>query len=138
LGRASGLPYNGEVPTLRPIAHAAGRSQDIPEKGRLVVDLGEHTIGIFRVEGRLYAYENTCPHQGGPVCQGLIIPAVREVLTQERTAAGYAFDESDMRIVCPWHGYEFSIATGTHPGCADVRLRSFPVYEENGVVYVSL
>ena len=132
------MPYNGEVPTASPTSHAAGRSQDIPEKGRLVVDIGDLTIGIFRTGGRLYAYENTCPHQGGPVCQGLIIPAVREVLTPEQMATGYAFDESDLRIVCPWHGYEFSIETGRHPGCAEVHLRSFPVHEENGVVYVSL
>lgn len=132
------MAYNDVVPTASPTSHAAGRSQDIPEHGRLVVDIGDLTIGIFRVDGRLHAYENTCPHQGGPVCQGLIIPAVREVLTKDQSAAGYAFDEGDMRIVCPWHGYEFSIQTGAHPGCAEVRLQAIPVREENGVVYVSL
>ena len=115
---------------------AAGSSADIPEEGRLVVDIGGQTVGIFRVKGRLYAYENTCPHQGGPVCQGLIIPAVREVVNSEQVSTGYAFDENEMRIVCPWHGYEFSIESGSHPAKAEIRLKGVPVSEENGVVYV--
>lgn len=118
------------------VPHIAARSEEIPEQGRLVVDIGEQTVGIFRVEGRLYAYENTCPHQGGPACQGLVIPAVRELLSAEQTALGYAFDEADLRIVCPWHGYEFSIKTGQHPAKAEIRLQAVPVREQDGVVYV--
>src|SRR5215212_1042218 len=94
--------------TLRQLA---ARSENIPENGRFVIDIGDKTIGIFRVGGRLHAYENTCPHMGGPVCQGLIIPAVREVVNDQQVSTGYRFDESEMRIVCPWHGYEFSIET---------------------------
>jgi nitrite reductase/ring-hydroxylating ferredoxin subunit len=43
-----------------------------------------------------------------------------------------------MRIVCPWHGYEFSIETGKHPGAPRYQLTAIPVYEENGVVYVEV
>ena len=39
-----------------------GKSTDVPELGRLVVDVGQRTIGIFRVNGKLYAYDNVCPH----------------------------------------------------------------------------
>ena len=124
--------------TTAPLRHLAGRSDSIPEHGRLVLDIGDKTIGIFRVGGRLHAYENTCPHMGGPVCQGLIIPAVREVLNEKQASTGYRFDESEMRIVCPWHGYEFSIETGSHPGKASIRLRQVPVDEEGGEVYVTL
>jgi nitrite reductase/ring-hydroxylating ferredoxin subunit len=46
----------------------------VPERGRLVVDCGGTSIGIFRLDGVLHAYENLCPHAGGPVCQGLMIP----------------------------------------------------------------
>ena len=78
--------------TTAPLRHLAGRSDSIPEHGRLVLDIGDKTIGIFRVGGRLHAYENTCPHMGGPVCQGLIIPAVREVLNDRQVSTGYRFD----------------------------------------------
>ena len=116
----------------------AGSSDSIPENGRLVVDVGERTIGIFRVGGRLFAYDNRCPHMGGPVCQGLIIPAVREVLDDRQVSTGYAFDESEMRIVCPWHGYEFTIETGSHPAKHSIRLTPVGVEEEGGEVYVTL
>lgn len=119
-----------------PSQYAAARSDEVGEHGRLVVDIGDRTVGIFRVNDALYAYENTCPHQGGPVCQGLVIPAVRELLTNDKMATGYAFDESDMRIVCPWHGYEFSIATGSHPGAPEIRLTPIPVYEKEGQIFV--
>ena len=117
---------------------AVGSSADVPEGGRLVVDAGDKTVGVFRVEGRLYAYENTCPHQGGPVCQGLIIPAVNEVLDRQGASAGFAFDERDIRIVCPWHGFEFSIRTGCHPASARFTLVPVDVEEQDGTIYVSV
>ena len=119
-----------------PARHLAAASADIADNGRLVVDIGDTTIGIFRVGGRLFAYENSCPHMGGPVCQGLVIPAVRELLDEKQVSRGYAFDESEMRIVCPWHGYEFAIETGSHPAKPSIRLRPVPVTEEGGQVYV--
>jgi nitrite reductase/ring-hydroxylating ferredoxin subunit len=121
-----------------PIRHHAARSDAIPENGRLVLDIGNTTIGVFRVRGQLFAYENTCPHMGGPVCQGLIIPAVRELVNETQVSTGYAFDESEMRIVCPWHGYEFSIETGSHPAKPSIRLKRVAVEEEGGEVYVTL
>ena len=124
--------------TTAPLRHLAGPSGSIPDNGRLVVDIGDRTIGIFRVGGRLHAYENTCPHMGGPVCQGLIIPAVREVLNDKQVSTGYRFDESEMRIVCPWHGYEFSIESGSHPAKESIRLKRVQVDEEGGAVYVTL
>lgn len=115
-----------------------GSAGDIPEGGRLVVDVAGTTVGVFRVEGKLYAYENTCPHQGGPVCQGLLIPAVEEKLNAAKGAEGFRFNEGDPRLVCPWHGFEFSLKTGCHPGKAEVRLTSFEVREEEGLVYVGV
>ncbi|MBM9463588.1 Rieske 2Fe-2S domain-containing protein [Aeromicrobium sp. YIM 150415] len=119
-------------------AVAVGDSEDVPERGRLVVDIGDRTVGVFRVAGQLRAYENTCPHMGGPVCQGLIIPGVRENLDEGGMTVGQEFDEEDLRIVCPWHGFEFSIDTGRHAGAGRPRLRSFPVDERDGVIYVEI
>lgn len=47
-----------------------------------------------------------------------------------------AFDESTLHIVCPWHGFEFSVQTGEHPGSSDLKLSRVDVSEENGRIYV--
>ena len=118
--------------------HCVAKSSEIVEGGRIVVEVAETTVGVFRVEGRLYAYENTCPHQGGPVCQGLLIPRVEEKLNAAMGMEGFRFDEADPRLVCPWHGFEFSLKTGCHPGKAEIRLTQVEVSEEEGEVYVGV
>jgi nitrite reductase/ring-hydroxylating ferredoxin subunit len=115
-----------------------GAREKVPEGGRLVVDVGETTIGIFRTGGRLYAYLNTCAHQGGPVCQGKMIPRVDEVIDERGESHGFKFDEEDLHIVCPWHGFEYSIKAGVHPGRPSARLISVPVEEGTGGIYVTV
>jgi nitrite reductase/ring-hydroxylating ferredoxin subunit len=114
----------------------AGPADAIAEGDRLVVDVGKRTVGIFRVDNRYYAYENVCPHQGGPVCQGLRIDRVIELLDGDRVARGLAFDETEPHIVCPWHGYEFSVRTGRHPGAAEIRLMPVAIEEVDGRLYL--
>jgi nitrite reductase/ring-hydroxylating ferredoxin subunit len=33
-----------------------------------------------------------------------------------------------LRVVCPWHGFEFSVRTGRHPASARIKLLSFRCY----------
>lgn len=103
-----------------------------------MLDIGDKTIGIFRVQGKLYAWENTCAHQGGPVCQGKIIPRVTEVIEPGGGSRGFAFDESCLHIVCPWHGFEYDIKTGVHPGRSSARLIRVEVEEGAGEICVIL
>jgi nitrite reductase/ring-hydroxylating ferredoxin subunit len=49
---------------------------------------------------------------------------------------GQRFDETDMHIVCPWHGYEFHLDTGVHVGDGRLKLRKFDVITRDGDVYV--
>jgi nitrite reductase/ring-hydroxylating ferredoxin subunit len=114
-----------------------GASERVQEGGRLVVDIAERTIGIFRVGGKLYAWENTCAHQGGPVCQGKIIPRVTEVIEPGGESRGFAFDDSRLHIVCPWHGFEYDIKTGVHPGRPEAKLIGVPVEEGADGIYVT-
>jgi nitrite reductase/ring-hydroxylating ferredoxin subunit len=116
----------------------AGRSDELPERGRLIVDLGPVGVGIFRLDGQLHAYENVCAHAGGPVCQGLMVPRVVELLDDRRAIAGSKFHDRDFNIVCPWHGAEYDIRTGEHAGLRSLRLRRIAVCETNGAIYVDL
>jgi nitrite reductase/ring-hydroxylating ferredoxin subunit len=116
----------------------AGHSADIADSGRLIVEVGETSSGIFRVEGQLYAYLNVCPHMGVAACQGKMLLRVLDLLADDKTQHGQGWDETDPHVVCPWHGFEFSIKTGCHAGIPSIRLRPVPVCEEEGVVYVTI
>jgi nitrite reductase/ring-hydroxylating ferredoxin subunit len=105
---------------------------------RRVVAVGDFEVGIFKLDGEFLAYENVCPHMGGPTCQGKVLPRVDEIISDDRTSRGLKFSKDKMNIVCPWHGYEFDIRTGRHSGVAKYRLRPFKVRVENGDVIVTL
>jgi nitrite reductase/ring-hydroxylating ferredoxin subunit len=115
-----------------------GKSDEVPERGRLVVDAGGKTIDVYRLDGALYAYENICPHQGGPVCEGLIVPRVLELIDNARVSLGNKFDDNSLHIACPWHGFEYDIRTGRHEGGANFSLKRVSVLEKDGDVYVTL
>ncbi|MFI0372939.1 Rieske (2Fe-2S) protein [Actinomadura sp. 1N219] len=114
-----------------------GRSAELADGDRLVVDVDGTEIGVFRIDGALYAYGNYCVHAGGPVCQGMVINRVTEPLDAEKRSLGEAFSD-DVHIVCPWHGYEYDLRTGAHPGDPRVRLRGYQVFEQGGEIVVEL
>src|SRR5437870_9086165 len=50
---------------------------DLPEGDHKVFALDTIEVGIFRLGDQVLAYENVCPHAGGPVCQGKIFQSRR-------------------------------------------------------------
>ncbi len=116
----------------------AAKSSDLLDGGRLVVSIGSIEVGLFRIGEDLVAYENRCPHQGGPVCQGKILPNVVEILDEERKSRGHRWDEERPQISCPWHGYEFDLRTGIYPTNPRVRMRPVKAWETDGVIYVDI
>jgi nitrite reductase (NADH) small subunit len=114
-----------------------GELREFAEGGYRVLKVDDFEFGVFRQNGRLTAYENHCPHDGGPVCQGKVIPRVEEELAPDQTSRGLRFSERK-NIVCPWHGWEFDIATGRHAGDPKYRLRPVNIRIENDRVYVTL
>jgi nitrite reductase/ring-hydroxylating ferredoxin subunit len=114
---------------------AVAALDDIAEGDHRVFRIGELEVGVFRQDGEVYAWENRCPHAGGPVCQGKIFRRVEEVLDAGRKSLGLRFGPTP-QIVCPWHGFEFDVATGRHPGDPKIRLRAVPVSVRDGRIYV--
>jgi nitrite reductase/ring-hydroxylating ferredoxin subunit len=114
-----------------------GGLSEIADGDYRIFAVGALEIGIFRRGETLVAYENRCPHFGGPVCQGKMIPQTEEMIMPDKTSRGVRFSPR-MNIICPWHGYEFDIETGRHPGDRNVRLRPVPVSVRDSRVYVTL
>ncbi|MBI3696401.1 MAG: non-heme iron oxygenase ferredoxin subunit [Acidobacteria bacterium] len=76
-------------------------------EGGKLVEAGGRSIAVFNLGGSYYAIENTCPHRGGPLSQGMVAEDV---------------------VICPWHGARFDIKTGSVLGPpAAVGVQSYPV-----------
>ena len=95
-------------------------------------------IGVIRHRDGYYAYQNLCPHQGGPACEGLRLPQVVDVIDEGGLFVGQRFDEDDTHIVCPWHGYEYHLTTGEHVCNAALKLRKFGVVTKDNGIYVEI
>ena len=48
-----------------------------PGERRIVAAGGPAGIGVFNVGGSYYALRNICPHDGVPLCRGIVGPYVR-------------------------------------------------------------
>ncbi len=83
------------------------RLSEFPPGSRAIVAAGRQSIGVFNIEGELYALRNHCPHQGAPLCLGMV---------SGTTIAGepyeYVYGRENEIVTCPWHGWEFEIASG--------------------------
>lgn len=113
-----------------------GKQAEFTRRDRKVVVSDGVEIGVFRLEDNFFAYESSCPHMGGPVCQGKLINRVEEVLAPDKTALGLRFSPDIVNIVCPWHGFEFDIRTGAHQGNPSVKLRRYEVKLVGDEVFV--
>lgn len=89
---------------------------DVGERSATIVTIGRYEVAIWKVDGEFRAYENVCPHQGGPVGEGIVEGAT---------------------VTCPWHAWCFDLRTGTLTLGDFARLRSFEAYVEAGSIFVS-
>ncbi len=104
---------------------------------RASVSVGNREVYVFNVDGEYHAYQNTCPHQYGPVCEG----DVERKLVGDHGGAG---DRVDLRytddehiLVCPWHSWTFDLTTGRHTGDTALGIPRFDVVVEDGTVYLA-
>ena len=56
--------------TLIPICS----TNDLPEGARKTVNVEGTPVIVLHVDGSYYAIEATCPHQSGPLGQGIVLP----------------------------------------------------------------
>jgi 3-phenylpropionate/trans-cinnamate dioxygenase ferredoxin subunit len=97
-----------------------------------IVNVSGREIGVFNLNGEYFALANRCPHEGGPLCQGTIIPLIKS----DRPGT-YRLERHNEFLRCPWHGWEFEIRTG-QSWCdpKSTRARQFQVKVESGETLV--
>ena len=107
---------------------------DAPGPGEVrMLELGGHQIGLYQVAGSYYAVADRCPHRGAPLCSsGRVVRGVQ--LRQQTAVRG----EIPRLLRCPWHKWDFEIATGrcvVHPR---LRIRRYRVERERDELVISL
>ncbi len=67
------------------------RAADVPDPGRLLVEVDERLVVVFHAAGHFYALDDVCTHDGGPLGEGEL--------------EGFS-------VACPRHGAKFDIRDG--------------------------
>ena len=61
-----------------------------PGVGRAVI-VGRRRVAVFRLDEGIFAIDNLCLHQAGPLADGVVENGV---------------------VTCPWHGWSYDVRTG--------------------------
>jgi nitrite reductase/ring-hydroxylating ferredoxin subunit len=112
-----------------------GKVSDIKDGDRKIVTAGKREIGVFHKDGAFYAYSNTCLHQGGPACEGMITKNVVDVIDNQNLYQGQSYGD-ETHFVCPWHGYEYDLKTGECIGDRKLKLRKYDIVKRGEEIYV--
>jgi nitrite reductase (NADH) small subunit len=86
--------------------------QTVARVGEIVEGRGEpfelagRVIAVFLHGGRYYAIDDTCPHQGAPLCDGTL---------------------KDGSVACAWHDWRFGLSDGRRVDKPKVRVGTYPV-----------
>jgi len=91
-----------------------------PGTVRIVPVEGFLSIGVYNCGGELFALEDRCSHDDGPLCEG-------------------DFDCEERVATCPRHGARFDIATGRALSLpAYLPVETYPVSVRDGAVVVEV
>ena len=89
--------------------------EDVPlGEGRSVKVDGD-PLAIFRLEAGWFAVQGICPHQGGPIADGIA---------------------ADRSVICPLHERRFDLDSGEPLGHDCEALRTYSVTERDGEVFL--
>lgn len=113
--------------------HIVAQVGDIPPGGRKIVRVQGREVGIFNLEGTLYALKNVCAHQGARVCLGKVVGT-----TLPSDVYEFTFGLEGRVLRCPWHEWEYDIATGEALFDPKVRVVTYPVEIIDGAVAVTI
>lgn len=85
---------------------AATRLHDLQQEIGVCVTVNGKRIALFRIADEVFALDNVCPHEGGPLADGFV--------------------EGDA-VMCPLHAWSFDLRTGRVVSGGDVSVESYPV-----------
>jgi nitrite reductase (NADH) small subunit len=81
------------------------------------VQLNEKAIALAQVDGKFFAINGICMHQGGPLGEGVM---------------------SGKIVSCPWHAWEYDVTTGKLAMNPDHGVECYPVEVRGDEIYVDV
>ena len=115
--------------------HVLGTVEEFPAGTHRIVTVRNIELGIFNVDGTLYALPNICPHQHGPLCRGTVNGTMVSNADSEWTMQ---WGRQGQILTCPWHGIEFDITTGRSLASSKLKVRQYPIAVVDGEVRLRL
>jgi len=95
-----------------------GTREDLLARVPFSVKVERHRVAVFLHEGRFRVISDICNHRGGPLSEG-------------RVRGEF--------VMCPWHGWEYSVITGKGPeGYDEEQVPVYAVEERGDGVYLKL
>ena len=95
-------------------------AEELPPGEVKIVRAGEIAIGVYNADGELYAIEDRCSHDDGPLAEG-------------------DWEPEELVAICPRHGARFDIRTGKALSLpAYLPVETFPVSVVDGIVKVTV
>lgn len=89
---------------------------DIMQDRAKVFCIDEERIAVFKTSGKLFAVNNVCKHQNGPIGEGKIV---------------------DGCITCPWHGYQYLPHNGCSPAPFKEKVSTYDLKIMDGMVWLN-
>ncbi len=89
---------------------------DIEEDRAKMFCIDKERIAVYKTQGKLFAVNNVCKHQNGPLGEGKIL---------------------DGCITCPWHGYQYLPENGQSPPPFKERVSTYDVRLEKNIVWLN-
>jgi nitrite reductase (NADH) small subunit len=91
---------------------------ELPSTGQVrEVTFNGRALCVANVGGTIAVLDGTCPHEGGPLGEGVI---------------------ENGRVVCPWHAYAFDVLTGVEKDDPALRDEVIEAKVENGELRAKL
>lgn len=81
------------------------------------VEVNGKAVALFNVGGNVYALDNVCLHQGGPLGEGMLEGEV---------------------VTCPWHRWEFNVRTGEKLGNPSLKVPTYAGQIEGDAIKVAV
>lgn len=97
------------------------------------VMVGQVPVVAVRVGDEMHVLGARCPHRGARIAFGCT-----RLLTSSSEPGTIDLDEATRVVVCPWHGFEFDVATGAPVAPGVAALRTYEATVVDGRVLARL